>query len=261
MRIVLFPYQIYSESSKALQEEIIANQVSCIRVYPDGNYIPRKGDLIINWGNSNWPLWGNKVKYIMNTPHRVSEAINKLKCFRIISKAVSCPHFTSDKREIKQFIEYYDIREWVARTKLEGSGGEGIILFKDGEEIPDASLYVEYIRKKYEYRVHVFNGQVIDIQQKRKKRGEAVDKKIRNHANGWVFSREDIDDEFGQLDYIKEMAVGAVNELMLEFGAVDIIYNSKRNKSYVLEVNTAPGLAGQTVKSYANAIMEYAKGN
>jgi D-alanine-D-alanine ligase-like ATP-grasp enzyme len=37
----------------------------------------------------------------------------------------------------------------------------------------------------------------------------------------------------------------------LDFGAVDIIYNAKRNECYVLEVNTAPGLEGTTVEKYA----------
>jgi D-alanine-D-alanine ligase-like ATP-grasp enzyme len=42
----------------------------------------------------------------------------------------------------------------------------------------------------------------------------------------------------------------AVNHLGLDFGAVDMIYNAKRNTYYVLEVNTACGLAGETLNKY-----------
>ena len=92
-------------------------------------------------------------------------------------------------------------------------------------------LYVKYIKKKAEYRIHVFNGKIIDIQQKRK-RHEAIEInfQIRSHNNGWV--------------------------LGLDFGAVDIIWNEKQQQGYVLEVNTAPGLEGETIINYANAIEE-----
>jgi D-alanine-D-alanine ligase-like ATP-grasp enzyme len=42
----------------------------------------------------------------------------------------------------------------------------------------------------------------------------------------------------------------------LDFGAVDVIWNEKQQRAYVLEVNTAPGLEGQTVDDYARGIKE-----
>ena len=39
----------------------------------------------------------------------------------------------------------------------------------------------------------------------------------------------------------------------LQFGAVDIIWNEKENKCYVLEINTAPGLVGTTLTKYTEA--------
>jgi glutathione synthase/RimK-type ligase-like ATP-grasp enzyme len=44
--------------------------------------------------------------------------------------------------------------------------------------------------------------------------------------------------------------------LGLDFGAVDIIQDDGGN-FYVLEVNTAPGLEGQTIKSYAEGFNAY----
>jgi D-alanine-D-alanine ligase-like ATP-grasp enzyme len=37
----------------------------------------------------------------------------------------------------------------------------------------------------------------------------------------------------------------------LDFGAVDVIWNAQKEKPYVLEINTAPGLEGQTIADYA----------
>ena len=53
----------------------------------------------------------------------------------------------------------------VVRHRLQGSGGEGIELVKTGE-LPDAPLYVRYIPKHDEYRVHVALGEAIDVQRK-----------------------------------------------------------------------------------------------
>jgi glutathione synthase/RimK-type ligase-like ATP-grasp enzyme len=144
---------------------------------------------------------------------------------------------------------------WVARTKLTGFGGEGIILFDPKEELPpDAPLYVQYKKKKKEFRVHVFKGEVIDITQKKKRKdfdGE-INTKIRNYANGWVYCREDIEEP----DDLRLQATLAVGALGLDFGAVDCIWNEKENKTYILEANTAPGMEGQTIEAYKNAILK-----
>lgn len=116
--------------------------------------------------------------------------------------------------------------------------------------------FVKYQKKKNEYRVHVFNGSVIDITQKKKRKGVTVDTKIRNYHNGWVYCRDDV--------YIPEgielLAIRTIKALNLHFGAVDIIWNELQNKCYVLEVNTAPGLTGTTLERYADAIKERLSG-
>ena len=40
----------------------------------------------------------------------------------------------------------------------------------------------------------------------------------------------------------------------LDFGAVDIIFNERENKAYVLEINSAPGLEGSTIQDYATML-------
>ena len=110
-----------------------------------------------------------------------------------------------------------------------------------------------YKKKKHEYRVHVFNGEVIDITQKKKRKGaEFLDTKIRNHKNGWVYAREDITEP----EDLRQQAARAMYAVGLKFGAVDLIWNELENKSYVLEINTAPGLTGATLEKYAQAIVK-----
>lgn len=143
----------------------------------------------------------------------------------------------------------------VCRTKLQGHSGAGIVLAAREEDVVrNCPLYVKYVKKAKEFRVHVAFGEVIDVQAKRKRadyEGE-TDYAIRNHHTGWVYCRENIEEPAD----LREQALRAILILGLDFGAVDIIYNQHYNRCYVLEVNTAPGLEGQTVASYTNAFVK-----
>jgi D-alanine-D-alanine ligase-like ATP-grasp enzyme len=68
-----------------------------------------------------------------------------------------------------------------------------------------------------------------------------------------VFCREDIEEPAD----LRDVALQAVKALDLHFGAVDIIWNKKDNKCYVLEVNTAPGVEGTSTEIYADSIKAY----
>lgn len=258
-KIILYPYQIYSESAKALQDEIVSRSISCKRFRKDKDYLIGPYSTIVNWGNSEWPKWLSTKRDILNPPHKVKDACNKILTFKLLSKKYRSyiPAWTENK---DQAVILNKLGHTIlARTKVEGSGGEGIVVIepKQPDKIPPAPLYVQYIKKKYEFRVHVFNGQVIDVQQKKRNMDiDIVNTQIRSHANGWVFSRENLAPE-AQSRHMHKLAIDIVGALQLDFGAVDIIYNSDRESFYALEVNTAPGLEGQTVKTYADQIIKY----
>jgi len=161
------------------------------------------------------------------------------------------PEFTTDKQQTKDWIDQG--HKVVCRTLLTAHSGQGIVVAKQHDELVDAPLYTKYIRKQKEFRVHVFNSKIIDIQEKR--RSSAVDDHhpyIRNHSNGYVFCRGDIEEPHA----LRGVAISAVNALGLDFGAVDAIWNAELDSCYVLEVNTACGLEGSTVNKYVNAIKE-----
>lgn len=180
------------------------------------------------------------------------EPLNKIEQLtRFRAANVSHPPFTTDSAGVRELGS----KTVFARTLVNSTNGRGIVEFEpqDGVLTPRAPLYTAYIPKKAEYRVHVFNGEVVDIQQKKKKRGFEGDRetRVRNLKNGYVYCRDEVNPPSG----INTLAVGAVRALGYHYGAVDIIYNEKKDKLYVLEVNSRPGLMGTTLDKYSDALI------
>lgn len=165
---------------------------------------------------------------------------------------VSCPKFATSLDELKSL----DARTVFARKLINGTNGRGIVEFNpgDGGDPPRAPLYTEYVPKKSEYRFHVFGGKVIDVQEKRKRRGFEAERntRIRNVNNGYVYCRDGVSPPDGAAD----LAIRAVAACGYQYGAVDLIYNEKRGQCYVLEVNSRPGLMGTTLDKYIDAMID-----
>lgn len=179
-------------------------------------------------------------------------SLNKIQQLqRFVQAGVSAPRFAVDKDAAREL----DVRTLFARTLVNSTNGRGIVEFDSSDaDYPEAPLYTEYIPKRSEYRFHVFNGEVIDVQEKRKKRGFDGDRdtRIRNVNNGYVYCRDGVNPPDGAAD----LAVRAVQALGYHYGAVDVIYNEKRNQSYVLEVNSRPGLQGTTLERYVKVLIK-----
>lgn len=224
------------------------------RLFTDARnrFVPRDGHTIINWGNSRQCVWQVQPAKVVNDFARVALASNKLSCFNQLKDKpdVCIPEFTTSRDVAASWIR--DGIVAVARTVLNGHSGAGIVLCDSADSLVDAPLYVQYVKKVKEFRVHVAFGSVIDVQEKRQRKTDndiKPDFKVRNASTGWVYCREDITEPAG----LRELGLAVVRELGLDFGAVDIIWNQKHNKCVCLEVNTAPGLEGSTVTAYANA--------
>lgn len=247
----------YSQGSEGAKE--LAKALGIKRLRHDGNskWQGGKDKVLINWGSSQLPeqftFGGTKI---INHPNDIGNMSNKLLAFRLFSgHGVSVPPWTEGLKEAQRWLN--DGKTVFARTILQGHSGNGIVIMEpDHPDTHDtrAQLYTMYIPKDSEYRVHVCNGQVILVQRKglsKEFQGQKdVNWKIRNLANGFIFAREGIDPPQAVLD----QAVGALRASKLHFGAVDVIYNSKRKEAYVLEVNCAPGLVGSTIEDYSKAL-------
>lgn len=206
---------------------------------------------LINWG-SHAPILAARGR-VLNTPDSVAVSRNKLSAFNALKdiNTVNVPAYWTSKEDVER--ERPDIV--FERHSLAGEAGSGIVIKRRGEALSDhCPLYVRYVRKRREYRVHVFDGQAIAVQQKRKASKETTESSlIRSHDNGYVFCVNSVDE--AGLDAIKTMAVEAVKALGLDFGAVDMVVGMRDNIPYVLEVNTKPGLESPTViGAYVSAI-------
>ena len=258
-RVVIVPYKLASKGAKSLRNALrIAQNKPVLYVSPASKfYQPRWTDYIINWGNSNeWP-WIN-----LTDKKPWKNVTNKLTFFKMVDEHnktfkdsfVNIPDWTTDDEIAWEWVN--DNNDTVfARTILNGHSGKGIrVITKEEGVMYEAPLYVKYKKKRHEYRVHFAQENagayvVIDITQKKKRKGfENVNTKIRNHQNGWVYAREDI----YLPEDLKTQALNAALCSKLPFGAVDLIWNEKENKSYVLEINSAPGIEGTTLQKYVN---------
>lgn len=219
----------------------------------NSRFRPREGDRVVNWGRSVRPDRFSIDTPIVNPPERIRNVSNKLTFFRILreSDADIIPAFWTRREDIPDAA--FPV---VCRTVLEGHSGAGIVIATSREELVNAPLYVQYMKKKDEYRVHVglVEGRknpdkIISVQRKARRRDvpdRDVNWLVRNYANGFTYAREDVRPPADVLDAARRALVACA----VDFGAADVIWNEHQGKAYVLELNTAPGLEGSTVDDY-----------
>lgn len=244
----IYPYKAASGSVSELQSRLNIKKIR----RENSRFVGNANKTVINWGNSELPDTVNNAN-VINKPEAVKLATNKRTFFEITHEAVRVPPFTTDQNVAKQWIE--EGKKVVIREKLTGSSGEGIVLLDGSDEFEvynhrRARLYVQYIPKKDEFRIHVIGDKITDMQQKKRSRDvpdERVNYQIRNHHNGFIFAREGIEVP----EDVKTQALAAIQKIGLDFGAVDVIWNQHRQEAYVLEVNCAPGLENTTADKYA----------
>lgn len=243
MKIYIYPYRKGSKSVKALKKALGVRVIK----RENSRFIHRPNRVVLNWGASDRFNEGP----VLNKAENIKKASNKLQAFNILSEGVSVPEYTTSRQEASQWLLEGD--SVVCRTILNGHSGNGIIIAESEDQMVDAPLYVKYVKKTDEYRVHVFRDKAFFVQRKaRRLEEENPNWKIRNHANGFIFANKEVEVD----ERAKEMSVKAVELLGLDFGAVDVIYNKKQDSFYVLEVNTAPGLTGTTLEKYVDVFKE-----
>lgn len=249
----IFSWNKDSQGAGALAEALGIKKIK----HEKSRYVGNKNKIVINWGASELPEEVTKST-VLNGPARVKSCTNKKTFFEILSNAkerIFIPDWTDSLDQATDWIA--NGHTVFARKVLNGHSGEGIVVMsKDDMSTLNtkAPLYTKYVPKREEFRVHVFDGEVIDVQKKALRNGYLEENGkanflIRNLNNGFIFMRNNIKIP----DSVTREAVKAVKEIGLIFGAVDVIWQEKKDQGYVLEINTAPGLEGQTINSYAEA--------
>jgi len=241
-RIRVLPYKSYSKSAKSLSRALPGGKR--LIVDPDrSRFKPRSSDVIINWGNS--------TQCHRATLNRDSEALlvatNKLAFFQHFQDKDYVPPFCTNQEDIPD--EAFPV---VCRTVLSGHSGSGIVLAGSRSELVPAPLYVKYVPKTEEYRIHVglINGQPTTIAMQQKKRRLNHDQpnwQVRNYRNGFTYAREGVDPPSRVIDVCHDCLLHSG----LDFGAVDAGWHPTHGVR-VYEINTAPGLEGTTLDDYVN---------
>lgn len=248
MRYRILPYKQGSRSAKALSEALGGKVLKL----QGSKYKSKDDDIIINWGNgsiNDQMMYGDSAE-VLNDPDLLYNVTNKLNFFNMMSVDNSdiIPEFWTNKEDITD-----DKFPIVCRTILNGHSGAGIVIADCRDDLVEAPLYVRYVKKKEEYRIHVGRRletvQVISSQRKARKTDVPdglVNWQVRNHSNGFVFVRSGINPPSSVI----EAARRSLSASELDFGAVDVGWNETTGKATVYEINTAPGLEGQTVTDY-----------
>jgi hypothetical protein len=148
----------------------------------------------------------------------------------------------------------------LCRTILNGSGGSGIVVARNPDQVVDAPLYSVYFRKNREYRI-VFGHEcgVVYVWSKRRPEnydGDRDDMLVRTLDRGWVYQREH---EYparmlGEVEYCASRLGG----LGLNLLAYDVAYNSETDTACVIEANTAWGLNETTAELTYEAMLDVA---
>lgn len=256
MRVVIYPYKMESKSAIRLQEYIQGEGVECIRVYPNRNYTPRQDDVIVGWGSGNSPTWAGRASNTrwFNKSKDIIKAVNKLGSFELFARGnVPTVPYTTNAAEVVEW--YRSGSKAVLRHELEGRDGDGVEILNTIYDFwgKSAPLYTKFIPNTTEYRVHVFNNTVIDIQQKRPRdNARTVNQEVRTTSGGWGLYRGNVHCPA----VCQNAAIAAVRALGLTFGAVDVLATT--HSAYVLEVNTAPELTEICTEKYGDTVLQYA---
>ena len=239
-RIVVTPYKNGCAGLRLVKEHSQALGITVIEKKVNGSKLKaRASDINIRWGVGN----GGKLAQLT----------------KLTDAKVPCLAFSTSKKVAEEWVG--NGTPVVCRTILNGHGGDGIIIADKVEDLVNAPLYTLYQKKMREFRVHCFDmgdGQEPKIMVSEKKmmakdrRPENFDVRVRNHDNGWVFARNNLD---ALPEDLVGVSLAAVRALGLQFGAVDLGWH-RNTACFVFEVNTAPGADNETAAFYAGIFSE-----
>lgn len=237
--------KIYSWNQGNSSKEL-ARALGVKRIKHNGSrYTPSERDVIINWGSSRVPAALMRAR-VLNKPEMVASCTNKLSFFDKVKEGI--PLYWTSKAPAQAWLNEKRTRRVVVRNILNGHSGRGITIVQSGQALPDAPLYVAYIPKQEEYRVHVLLGEVIFVQRKARRLDvpdDRVNWEVRNLDGGFIYQNQGVIPPQCVLDVV----LSVHPRTGLDFGAYDVVLTNS-GAAYVLEVNSAPGLTGTTLIKY-----------
>ena len=200
------------------------------------NNFYKEDNNVINWGNH---IYREDKYFRLNKPSAIALASNKAVSRRFLRDAgihVPVTWFLGEREPLNLGGKF------IARPPYH-HGGNNFYVVGSVNELArkidgDTSTWYfsEIFPKTHEFRVHCAHGKVLQVSNKPLAEGE-----IRaNHSvveESWRALKWS---EFN--DLICEQSLKAVKVLGLDYGAVDIMWNSDTNRVAICEVNTSPSI-------------------
>lgn len=255
--MIINPYKNGSRSAKSIK---LALREKGVKVWTLQKEPVNRKALIVNWGNSEFD-YATEGLTVVNDPFQTYCMSNKVKFFENTLHSKDTLEWTQNRERALEWKTTV-----FARTKIEASGGKGIIVFdpeiSPPEELPSAPLYTRYVPKTHEYRLHMAReltgrGFTVLLAQRKvfrktDQQPSPLDWKVRSHDNGFIFQSHPTHEKIPSK--VMEAAGRVMSEHFpdLHFCALDVMYHDKKGKAYVIEGNTAPGLENSTVSVYAD---------
>lgn len=225
-----------------------------------------RSEWVLNWGRTMSPDGFTFPRgRTINPPAAVGSASNKLKMRqRFLVAGVHGPR-VYDRAAAETVVsdEYPLIGRSTSHTR-----SNGLWVCRTREEVAaaccdrrtPATHFLEVIRATdlREYRVHIVNDKCIKISEKvlgLEGPGNSVGGvPIRSCDRGWVYRVP----QTRRRRELRAAARGAVTALGLHLGAVDVLQDHDSKRTWVLEVNAAPGMSDEstTLRRYQSAIAE-----
>lgn len=211
-----------------------------------------EGSVVICWGAHIPDLDG--IRVLNSSP----EMMTKERELRLISTHVHCVQVFNNG-DAEEYKRAYPNR-LLARSNWH-IGGDDLL-----NPPARGDYYTFRLDLKKEYRIHSFADKSIKAGEKVVRDGftlvtdpaqwkansQLAHPWVRSFDAGWRIRY----DNFRASSKLRQTAHAAVRALGLTFGAVDIGEDSD-GTLYVLEVNRAPGIEGNTIQAYVDAIREW----
>lgn len=228
---VAINHACWGESVLRLTEWLTINGHT-VKVFNKVEYIPGVHDVFINVG------WGERVDVKaskkLGNHFAVRRCINKLTTFQHLKGSnIPIPEYVNCKKDIPKHWDGV-----VSRKTLVGRKNKGLDFHYNDGSCPDGcDLYVQEVPSNYEWRIVVFNGEVVGRYHKHINHEGKWDMNLRSSKG---FEKMDAD------------AVKAAKALGVDYVGFDVVGKNK-NTYWFLEANSAATLQDEA----ALAITEY----
>jgi glutathione synthase/RimK-type ligase-like ATP-grasp enzyme len=203
-------------------------------------------DVVLRWGSTEqFSKLNSRLE--LNTLEAVTNASNKrMMMAKLVAANIPTPKVLFDLSD-PEIVD--DFRNDAGFFYVRGSNQE--VRYDDTLKSGDLYITKPLENKRREYRVHVFNGEVI-----------AIYEKVPNEEGTVIFKAHNCSFQLRTIEACRlrpedyQVCINAVNSLGLLFGGVDLL-RDKDQQVFVSEVNSAPALNSTNIDRYVSKITEY----